>query len=391
MQKFDSAYFDAGIERRGTECVKWDAMAEETGDPEMIPMWVADMDFPSPPAIQEAIGRVAAQGTWGYTRNGKDDAAALCEFWSRRHGIFITEDQVLLSPCVVSGIRIAIQTLTQPGEAVLIHTPVYGPFYDSIRQTGRQLVESPLVEENGRWQIDFAGMEAAMDREQVRAVLFCSPHNPCGRVWTKGEMQRVLEMCKAKNAALIVDEIHADFVYGPAVHTSVLSLAGKEDRIVMLCAASKTFNVAGLQQSSMVSKNPEIVKRLKEQRDCAGITFGNPFALAATRAAYRDCDAWLDGLMQYLTGNRDLVMAHAAKWPGVRMTEMEATYLMWLDCRALNMPQDKLLEQLRAAHVYVTDGRFFGPAGDGFIRLNIGCPRAQVEAALKQMDQVLAK
>jgi len=391
MQKFDETYFDAGIERRGTECVKWDVMAEETGDPEMIPMWVADMDFPSAPAIQAAIGRVAAQGTWGYTRNGPADAQALCSFWERRHGVHIDPGDVLLSPCVVSGMRIAIQALTEPGDAVLIHTPVYGPFHDSVKRSGRRLVESPLVEENRKWQIDFADMEAAMDREKVKAVMLCSPHNPCGRAWTREELERVLALCRKRNAALISDEIHADFVYPPAVHTSILSLAGEKDAVVMLCAASKTFNIAGLQQSSMVSRNPEIVERLTRQRDDAGITFGNPFALAATRAAYTECDAWLDGLIAYLAGTRDLVLAHAKNWPGVRVTEMEATYLMWLDCRGLGLGQDQLLEAVQAAHVYVTDGRFFGSAGDGFIRLNIGCPRPQVEAALRQLDQVLAK
>ncbi len=392
MQEFDRAYFDAGVERRGTECVKWDSMAAETGDPEMIPMWVADMDFPSAPGIQAAIERVAAQGTWGYTRNGGEDSESLCSFWERRHGVRFAPENVLLSPCVVSGMRIAVQALTDPGDAVLIHTPVYGPFFDSVRLSGRRLVENPLVEEEQRWKIDFAGMEAAMKREQVKAVMLCSPHNPCGRAWTSDELQSILDLCRKYHALLISDEIHADFVYPPAVHTSILSLAGEEDAVVMLCAASKTFNIAGLQQSSMVSRNPAILERLKKHRDVTGITYGNPFALAATRAAYRDCDAWLDGLIRYLADNRELVMTHAAeKWPGVRVTKMEATYLMWLDCRALGMPQEKLLEALRSAHVYVTDGRFFGTIGDGFIRLNIGCPRAQVEAALHQMDLVLSK
>lgn len=391
--KFDKSYFDRGLERRGTECVKWDAMMDQHGDPDMIPMWVADMDFESAPAIQAAISRVAGQGTWGYTRNGDKDAEALCSFWARRHGVRFEKENVLISPCVVSGMRIAVQALTEPGDGVLIHTPIYGPFFESVRGSGRLVVETPLIsDENGRYTISFVEMEEKLASGEARAVMFCSPHNPCGRVWTHEELEQVVALCRKYKAPLICDEIHADFVYAPGRHVSLMSLVGPEDTAVMLCAASKTFNVAGLQQSSMVSRNPEVLEKLKAQRDRSGVTFGNPFALAATRAAYTECDDWLDGLIAYLADNRDFVMQHAANvWPGIRVTPLEGTYLMWLDCRALGLEQKALIEAVQAAHVCVTDGLFFGSRGEGFIRLNIGCPRSQVEAALHQLDTIFAK
>ncbi|MBQ7488139.1 MAG: PatB family C-S lyase [Clostridia bacterium] len=392
MSEFDQAYFDRGLERRGTECVKWDAMLEQQGDPEMIPMWVADMDFPSAPAIQAAVAKVAAQGTWGYTRNGDRDSEALSAYWQRRHGVSIRKEDVLMSPCVVSGMRMAVQALTKPGDGVLINPPIYGPFFESIRQSGRTVVESPLIQgDDNRWTLNIEEMDAKLAAGEAQAVMFCSPHNPCGRAWSREELSQVLDLCRRYKVPLICDEIHADFVYAPCRHTSILTLASEEDAVLMLCAASKTFNVAGLQQSSMVSRNAALLGRVKAQRDMSGVTFGNPFALAATRAAYTDCDAWLDGLLLYLAGNRDLVVEHAKKWPKVRVTKLEATYLMWLDCRQLGMNQEELGRVVREAHVFVTDGLFFGSHGEGFIRLNIGCPRAQVEAALRRLDTVFAK
>ena len=391
METFDAAYFDRGIERRGTNAVKWDGMYRQHGDKDMIPMWVADMDFPSPPAIQAAVARVAAQGTWGYTLVTEEDAKALCGFWKRRHNVEIETDQVLMSPCVVTGMRISVQALTMPGDGVLINPPVYGPFYQAVRESGRQVIESPMILEEGRYHLNFTDMEEKLASHAASAILFCSPHNPCGRVWTEAEMSELLALSRKYGTPLICDEIHAEFVYAPARHVSILELADPMDAVVMLCAASKTFNVAGLQQSAMVSRNPQIRRRLATCRDRAGVVTGNPFSLAATRAAYTDCDAWLDGLLQYLVENKDIVMEHARSWKQVRVLPLEATYLMWLDCRELGLSQEELLKALLDAHICVNDGRFFGPLGEGFVRLNIGCPRAQLRAALACLDKVFCR
>ena len=389
--RFDTAYFDAGIRRVGTECEKWDGMIAETGDETMIPMWVADMDFPSPPAIRDALAGVLARGTWGYTISGDADRQALCDYWARRHSVTIERESVLLSPCVVTGLKLALRVVTKPGDGVLINPPVYGPFFMYIRSNGRKVVESPLVcGEDGRYTMDLADMEGKLASGEAKAVMLCSPHNPCGRAWSEEELTAVVALCRRYGAPIVCDEIHADFVYAPNTHHSILTIPGAREIAVMLCAASKTFNVAGLEQSAIVCCNEAVRKAIAEDMAASGVKAGNAFALAATRAAYTGCDAWLDGLMDYLTGSRDMVAAFVAeRMPRVRLTPLEATYLMWLDCSALGFTQDELLARIRAAHVKVNDGLFFGEQGRGFIRLNIGCPRSQIREALTRLATVL--
>ena len=388
---FDKTYFDAGIRRVGTECEKWDGMIAETGDADMIPMWVADMDFPSPPAIQKALADVLAWGTWGYTMSGEQDAQALCSYWARRHGVVIRPDEVLMSPCVVTGMRVALRALTAPGDGVLINPPVYGPFFQSVKANGRRVVESPLVaDEAGRYTMNLPEMEEKLASGEAKAYKMCSPHNPVGRCWSEEELTAVVNLCAKYDVPVICDEIHADFVFAPNRHVSMLSIPGAEERVVMLCAASKTFNVAGLQQSSIVCRNEAMRRAMLEEIEAAGVRSGNAFALAATRAAYTGCDAWLDGLKAYLADNRDLVVNYVAEhMPRVRVTPLEATYLMWLDCRALGLAQEELLSRIAGAHVKVNDGLFFGEQGRGFIRLNIGCPRSQIMAVLERLRAVL--
>ena len=390
MELFDERFFDVGVNRIGTDCEKWDGMREETGDDQMLPMWVADMDFASPPAVRQALEGVARRGTWGYTQSGRKDAEALCGFWARRHGVRIDPEMVLLSPCVVSGMRLAVRALTRPGEGVLILPPVYGPFFSAVKNSGRTLIESGIRQDAaGVWRMDLQDVERKLASGEAKAVLFCSPHNPCGRAWTREELTALASLTRRYGAALIVDEIHADFVFAPHAHHSILTIPGAEDA-VMLCAASKTFNIAGLQQSAIVCRDEARRKAIADEMNACGVVSGNAFALAATRAAYTDSDAWLDGLLRYLEGNRDETAAFAQEhWPRVGVTPLEATYLMWFDCRRLGLEQDELLRRISAAHVKVTDGLFFGEAGRGFIRLNIGCPRAQLREALRRLEPVL--
>ena len=388
---FDKAYFDAGVNRIGTECEKWDGMIEATGDPDMIPMWVADMDFKSAPAIEKALSDVLSWGTWGYTISGKKDMEALCAYWARRHDMQIAPDEVLMSPCVITGMRVALRALTREGDGVLINPPVYGPFFQSIKLNNRKVVESPLVRgDDGRFYMNLAEMEAKLASKEAAAVMMCSPHNPVGRSWEKEELEAVVKLCVKYGAPLICDEIHADFVYAPKKHHCILSIEDAKDHTVMLCAASKTFNVAGLQQSSIVCKNPKILEAIRSEMEAGGVKSGNAFALAATRAAYTDCDAWLDGLKAYLMENRDYVVSYVKEnMPKVRVTPLDATYLMWLDCSALGLEQGELMEKIASAHVKVNDGTIFGEQAKGFIRLNIGCPKPQLERAMAQMKTVL--
>ena len=388
---FDKAYFDAGICRIGTECEKWDGMIASTGDADMIPMWVADMDFPSPPAVKEALARVLERGTWGYTMSGKPDKEALSAYCARRHGTKIDPAHVVLSPCVVTGLKLALRAVTKEGDGILINPPVYGPFFMSIKANGRKVVESPLVaDENNRYSMNLAEMEEKLASGEAKAVMICSPHNPVGRAWSEAELTALVGICRKYGAKIICDEIHADFVYAPGTHVSILNIPGAREMAVMLCAASKTFNVAGLEQSAIVCEDDEIRAAIERDMNAAGVKAGNCFALAATRAAYADCDAWIDGLKAYLAGSRDMVAAYVAEnMPKIKVSPLEATYLMWLDCRALGLAQEELLARIGEAHVKVNDGLFFGEAGRGFILLNIGCPRSQIEAALKQLKTVL--
>ena len=388
---FDKAYFDAGVNRIGTDCEKWDGMIAATGDPDMIPMWVADMDFPSPPAIKEAMAKVLEWNTWGYTIAGKRDAEALKAYWARRHGTHFEVEDVLMSPCVVTGLRLAVRALTNPGDGVLITTPVYGPFFAAVKGNEHPLVESPMVmDENNHFTLNLADIEEKLATSAAKLVLFCSPHNPCGRAWSRDELKAVLDLCAKYDVPMVCDEIHADFVYAPNQHCSIMTIEGAQKTAVMLCAASKTFNVAGLQQSAIVCKNETMRKAIAGEMENGGVRSGNAFALAATRAAYTSCDEWLDGLKQYLADNRDFVVEYVkANMPEIKVTPLEATYLMWLDCRELGMAQKDLIDALLGQHVKVNDGTIFGKEGDGFIRLNIGCPRAQLEAALCAMAKVL--
>ena len=388
---FDKTYFDAGVKRIGTDCEKWDGMIAATGDPDMIPMWVADMDFPSPPAIKEAMTKVLEWNTWGYTIAGKKDAEVLKAYWARRHGVEFGVDDVLMSPCVVTGLRLCVRALTNPGDGVLITTPVYGPFFAAVKGNEHPLIESPMImDANNRFTLNLADIEEKLASGAAKLVLFCSPHNPCGRAWSAQELKAVLDLCAKYGVPMVCDEIHADFVYAPNAHHSIMSIEGAADHAVMLCAASKTFNVAGLQQSAIVCKNEEMRKATESEMENGGVRSGNAFALAATRAAYTDCDEWLDGLKVYLADNRDFTVEYVkANMPKIKVTPLEATYLMWLDCRALGMAQKDLVDALLAQHVKVNDGTIFGKEGDGFIRLNIACPRAQLERALEAMAKVL--
>ena len=392
MEVFDKMYFDQGIERRGTNCIKWDLMLRETGDEDMTPMWVADMDFSSPPAIRQALEKAAAQGTWGYTFSGEEDREALTGYWKRWHQVDLRPEWIQLSPCVVTGLRVCVQALTHPGDGVLIFTPVYGPFFDAVRESGRNLVESLLTEKDGLLRMDLEEVKGHLSAGHAKLVMICNPHNPCGRAWDRQELEELLSLCRQFDVPLVSDEIHADFVFAPSRHESVLGLAQEGDRVVMLCAASKTFNVAGLLLSAICCPDAKLRESISSTMRRNGCVSGNIFALAATRAAYTQCDAWLTGLRAYLMGNRDLVMEYARDhWPRIQITPLQATYLMWLDCRALELSQEDLMARLLQHHVKLNDGLFFGEAGRGFVRMNIACPRAQLQTALEKMTAVLGE
>ena len=384
---FDREFFDTGLNRNGTRSEKWDVCRRKHGA-DVLPMWVADMDFPSPPACTDAILRRAAHPTYCYTETGDDDAKALTDFWKRRHGLIIAPEQTVMLPCVVSGIKIMLHALTKPGDGVVIFSPVYGPFRFSVESTGRKLMDCPLQRgADGRYGIDYEATEEAL-RRGARAVLLCNPHNPVSRLWKREELTALLEIVNRYGAYLISDEIHADFVYAPGEFIPALSL--QTERVVSLCAASKTFNLAGLQQASCLCPDVAMRDRIIHAVETCGVTSGNIFALEATRAAYTEGDAWLDGLVAYLDGNRGtLARLVEEQLPEAVLTPIEATYLAWLDMSAYGFDCAELAARTEKAGVIFTQGDFFGQGGDKHLRLNFACPRRYLTEGVRRLRKAV--
>lgn len=387
--KFDESFFDQIIDRRNTDCEKWDD--RNIMEPDGIPLWVADMDFYCAPAIAEAIRKRAEHPCFGYTMESLADNEALIGFWRRRHGLEIRPEEIQMLPCVVTGLKACVRALTQPGDSVAIVTPVYGPFYASIRSNGRAVRAVSLLrdEKTGRYELDLERMEKAL-RDGAKLMMLCSPHNPASRLWSKEELTRLCRLAEEYGVPMVCDEIHADFVYQPGKFVSVLSIPEARNRAVMLCSASKTFNIAGLQQAAMVCANPDMLEKARGEMNAAGVMCGNTFALAAARAAYTECDDWLDGLIAYLDGSRELLAGWVAEYvPKAKMSPIEATYLAWLDMRAYGLTCEEIARKCRGAKVALTGGTFFGEEGEGFMRVNFACPRSQLKEGIRRLGAAL--
>ena len=385
---FNEEYFDEGLYRMGTRSEKWDACRLEYGE-NVLPMWVADMDFPSPPAVQEAILARAAHPTYCYTEIMADDDQALIDFWHRRHSLTIAREDITMIPCVVTGLRLAILALTQPGDGVIIQSPVYGPFRMSVEGTERQVMDAPLVRQaDGSYGMGLAAIARQL-QSGAKLMLLCNPPNPVSRAWSREERQALLDLLNRYNVPLVSDEIHADFVFAPKTFVPVMTLQQKN--VISLCAASKTFNLAGLQQADAICKDEALRTAFRYEMDKAGVRSGNIFALEATRAAYNHGDAWLDGLVRYLEGNyallAKLIKEHL---PKAVLTPMEGTYLGWIDLRAYGYTTDELMQRTEKAGVYFTVGTFFGEElGAGHLRINIGCPRRYIEEGILRLRVAL--
>lgn len=384
---FGEAYFDAGLYRVGTQSYKWDSMGEDCA-PGTIPLWVADMDFPSPPAVQEALLRRAAHPTYGYCANDPADAQAAIDFWQRRHVLSLNAEELTMLPCVVTGLKLAIRTTTAPGDTVIFLSPVYGPFAGAIKATGRVGADCPLLrDEHGRYAMDYTAIERAL-KAGAKALMLCNPHNPVSRPWEKSELEQLVALLRRYDAYLISDEIHADFVYAPHVFHPALTL--RQEKTLSLCAASKTFNLAGLQQSLCLCKDAALREKFRQELTACGVVCGNAFALAATRAAYEQGDAWLDGLMSYLTGTRDMLTAWVHEHlPTAVLTPVEASYMAWLDLSAYGLTCEELERRTHQAGVKFTPGTNFGQGGEYHLRVNFAAPRRNVLEGLARLETAL--
>lgn len=386
--------FDTVPNRRGTNCFKYD-FAREMGMPEdVLPLWVADMDFPTAPAVLERLHALAEHGIFGYT--GVKDAyfSAVHNWYAQRFGWETQRSWLVTTPGVVFAIAIAIRAFTQKGDAILIQQPVYYPFANKVTENDRQLVVNPLILKNGRYEMDFADMERKIADNHVKMLLLCSPHNPVGRVWTKEELLRVGEICQKHGVLVVSDEIHADFTYAGHTHRVFASVKSEFADFTITCTApSKTFNLAGLQNSNIFIPNRQLRHAYKKELSACGCGGTNCMGMAACQAAYEAGADWLEQLKQYLAGSLAYVRQFLReKLPEIALIEPEGTYLVWLDLRKLGLTEQQQRQLIvQDAKLWLDTGTLFGQGGEGFERINIACPRATIEQAMQRLERAVHK
>ncbi len=379
--------FDQIIERRGTGSMKWDL-----AEPDLLPLWVADMDFEAPAAVKEALFERARHGIFGYGAPAPGCDEAVVGWLRRRQGWSVAAEQLSFCPGVIPAVSLLIRLFTLPGEGVIVQTPVYYPFYDCISRNGRRIVENPLAFDGKRYVMDFDDLERKAADSRTTAVILCSPHNPVGRVWTEEELRRFGEICLRHGLFVIADEIHGDLVYRPNRQIPFASLDEAFAASSALCIApSKTFNLAGLQFSMVVIADKQRRERFRDGLLALGLKRPNVFAQVAAEAAYLHGEPWLEDLLAYLEGNiaflRDFL---ARRLPELRLIEPEGTYLAWIDCRALGLSSQELEAlMLREARVWLDEGYIFGDAGAGFERIVLACPRKVLEEALMRIEKAV--
>lgn len=391
--------FDVPVSREHTCSVKFDARKAVFGRDDIIPVWVADMDFAAPEAVTRALQERASHPVYGYTLFPDSLYQSMIDWFADRHDWRIERDWILMAPGVVPSLNAACMAYAAPGEGVIVQPPVYPPFFSSVRHSGREVIENPLVpdeERAGHYRMDLDHLEACAARPDARILLLCSPHNPVGRVWSENELRAVLAIARRHGLVVISDEIHCDLTFPDKPgHTVLANLAGPEDALVTAVAPSKSFNMPGLGLSALVIADPERRKAMKSVFESMHLPQCNPFSIAGFEAGYRHGGPWLDRLMEYLQGNRDFIaQAVAERLPGIRVTAPEGTYLLWLDCRELCLDRDwddAGLKRffVREAGVGMNPGLSFGEQGSGFMRLNIGCPRSVLEQVVSRIDAAL--
>ncbi len=382
--------FDRLINREGTASAKWDGRKETFGRADVIPLWVADMDFSAPPCVLEALARRLAHGVFGYTRLPPSFAEAIASWLERRHGWAIQPEWVVPCSGVGFGLHAAVRAFTEPRARVVVQPPVYYPFYRAIEASGREIARSPLELRRGRYEMDVAGLESQL-ASGARMVMLCSPHNPGGRVWSREDLSAVLAAAAERDALVVSDEIHSDIVYPGSRHVPIGSLPGAGSRVITLSGPTKAFNFPGLPIGYAIIADPGLRSRFQVELKATAAPGPSIFAADALEAAYRGGGEWLAAALAYLDSNRAAVEQFCRKLPGVQAMRGEATYLSWIDFRSLGLAENDLHARLvEEARVGLTKGTAFGPEGAGFMRLNFGCPRSLLDEALRRMERALA-
>ena len=385
--------FDQIIDRRNTNSLKYDFAVERGLPADVLPLWVADMDFRAPEPVLDALRKTVDHGIFGYSdvKDGYYDAVS--QWFLTRFGWQTRPEWLVKTPGVVFALAMAVRALTQPGDSVLIQPPVYYPFFNVIRSNDRKVVESRLVYKDGAYAIDFADFERKAAKEHVKLFILCSPHNPIGRVWTVEELRRLGDICRKHGIYVVSDEIHCDFTLpGHPHHVFLDAVPELTERAIVCTAPSKTFNLAGLQASNIWIPGEEIRKRFVREMSRCGYSGLNRMGLIACQAAYEGGGDWLDGCRTYLRDNLDFLRAFLAeRIPQVRLVEPEGTYFAWLDCSGLGLSQEALDEFIiRRAKLWLDAGHIFGGNGGQFQRVVLACPRATLRQALEQLAQAMS-
>lgn len=384
--------FDRVIDRRGTGCEKWDFMEAVFKAKDLVPLWVADMDFASPPEVVRALVRRAEHGVFGYTGYTDGYFNAVTGWMLRRHGWEIRREWVVPCPGVVPALNALVRTFTRPGDRVIVQQPVYHPFMLAAENNGRRVINNELRLDGGRYVMDLDDLEKKAAAHRARMLILCSPHNPVGRLWTRGELEELGRVCADHGLLVVSDEIHSDLVLGGRRHVPFASVSDAlAARSVVCTAPSKTFNLAGLQTANLIIPDAKLrAEYIAAQEEC-GFFSANAFGAVALEAAYAHGEEWLDALIGYIEANlRFLADYITDRLPGVRLIEPEATYLAWLDFRDLGMDSRALKDFLRRrAAVALGEGHIFGRGGEGFARVNMACPRALLEEGFDRLERAV--
>ena len=382
--------FDETIVRRGTNSYKWDS---KTND-DIIPLWVADMDFKTAQPIIDALANRVQHGIFGYTKVPEEYYNAVISWFGRRHHFSVEKEWMIYTIGVVPAISATILALTEPGDKVIVQEPVYNCFFSSIRNNQCESFSNDLIYKNGKYTIDFDDLEKKAADPKAKVMLLCNPHNPAGRVWTKEELEKIGEICFRNNVIVVSDEIHCDLVHPGHTHIPFASLGQQFLENSVTCVApSKTFNLAGLQIANILTYDPEIRKKIDKAININEVCDVSPFAVEGLIAAYthEDSELWLDDLRAYLWDNYLLVKEYFAEnFPQFPILPLEATYLVWIDTSVLNIKSEQLTElMIEKGNVWLNEGTVYGKAGEGFLRLNIACPRATLQEGLNRMKKAI--
>jgi len=386
--QYDFERFDRITDRRNTCCIKYDPASRGKPD-DVLPMWVADMDFTTPPCVSDALAACARHGIYGYSEPDADYFTAVHGWFEKRFDWSIEKKWIAITPGVVNAICIAIRALTQPGDGVLIQQPVYYPFELCARHTGRGLLVNELVYNDGRYSIDFDDFEAKI--KEAKLFILCSPHNPVGRVWTRDELVRMGELCLRHGVIVISDEIHQDFVFPGHRHLVFAALDKRFADITITCTSpSKTFNLAGLLHANIFIENEAMRSKFNHEYARCGLSQPGIMGLVSCRAAYSGGAEWLDALIEYLAGNMALIGEFVqANIPKIKLVPPEGTYLAWLDCAELGLSAKELDAAItHKAKLWLNSGAQFGLGGAGFARMNVACPRSIVRTAMERLKNV---